>query len=40
MYQDIPDHPVVAHLLATGEPDGKAHHNPYCPVCCEECDTI
>lgn len=41
MYNDIPDHPVIANLLRTGYPDGKEPEYPHCPVCdAEEIDTV
>ena len=36
----VPDHPVVANLLRTGYPDGRAPREYCCPVCGAECQTI
>lgn len=40
MYNDIPDHPVIRNLEATGYPDGKEPDFPHCPVCGKECETL
>lgn len=32
MYNDIPDHPVIRNMEATGYPDGKEPDYPHCPV--------
>ena len=37
---DIPDHPVIRNLEATGYPDGKEPDYPHCPFCGEECETM
>ena len=34
------EHPVVTHLLETGEPDGRERRAVTCPVCGDECDTF
>ena len=39
-WNEIPDHPVVRNLMATGYPDGKEPEYPHCPVCGRECDTV
>lgn len=40
MLNEIPDHPVIRNLEATGYPDGKEPEYPHCPLCGEECETI
>lgn len=40
MFNELPDHPVVANLLRTGYPDGKEPEYPHCPVCGAETDTV
>ena len=37
MNNDIHDHPVIANLLATGEPDGGKRNPVVCPICGDEC---
>ena len=37
---NIPDHPVIRNMEATGTPDGKAEQYPRCPACGEECETV
>lgn len=34
--RDIPDHPIVANLLRTGQPTTKQPVEPLCPVCNED----
>jgi len=36
----LPDHPVIRNLQATGYPDGIYPEIPHCPICDEECDTV
>ena len=33
---NIPDHPVIRNMEATGTPDGKAEQYPRCPACGED----
>ena len=36
----LPDHPIIASLLRTGHPFGRAESpNPRCPVCGCECES-
>lgn len=35
---DIPDHPVIQNMMATGYPDGVVPESAKCPKCGEECD--
>ena len=37
---NIPDHPVIRNMEATGTPDGKAEQYPRCPACGKECETV
>lgn len=37
---NIPDHPMIANMEATGYPDGKEPDFPHCPICGAECDTV
>lgn len=40
MPHNIPDHPVIRNMEATGYPDGKEPEIPCCPVCDRECEKI
>lgn len=40
MSYSIPDDPIIANLMRTGYPDGRAPMYPRCPVCGDECETI
>ena len=40
MIEYTPDHPVIQNLIRTGEPDGRVHREPTCPVCGSLCDTL
>ena len=40
MPHNIPDHPVIRNMEATGYPDGKEPEMPCCPVCDRECEKI
>ena len=38
--KELSDHPIVANLLATGDPYGRSPVYPRCPACGKECDTF
>ena len=37
---DLPDHPVIRNMEATGFPDGKEPDYPRCPMCGKETDNV
>lgn len=37
---DIPDHPVIRNMEATGHPEGKAEIEILCPICGSTSDTF
>ena len=37
---NIPDHPVIRNMEATGTPDGKEPVYPHCPICGKDCETV
>ena len=40
MPHSIPDHPVIANMERTGQPDGREPAPFLCPVCGGECESI
>ncbi len=39
-YNEIPDHPTIRNMEATGHPDGKEPEPVLCPLCGGECESL